>query len=438
MRNSLHVTEAVAYQFVNGELDDNAASNVVVHLLSGCSACQLQMQHAFGLNAAKNANPASTEARFDRALAAVAGHADALEQERRETPAVAAELFGIERQRWALHARNRPRFQNWALVEHLLQMSWECRYDSHADMVQLAEGAVLIAEAIPEVKYGRESVHDLRGRAHAYLANAWSASHELSKASESFQTAKRHLAAGTGDRLERGILLIFETTLLLRQDRVDAALDTAERAISLLEGLDQPALLGRAIAAKGSVLGQKEDYCRAGDCFSRSIQLLQDHSDRRLLLACRHNLAVCYHEQERLEDAMEELEAALPLFSELGDRLNLYRLMRFQGDIARACKDYALAEARLLEARDGLLENNVDWEAAEASLRLAQVYLLQGKLGACRELAEQLMPIFQSRDLHTEAIAAMLLVREAMLTETVTVHMIQETIDFLQRVRPAR
>jgi hypothetical protein len=97
-----------------------------------------------------------------------------------------------------------------------------------------------------------------------------------------------------------------------------------------------------------------------------------------------------------------------------------------------------LAESRFLEARDGLLANNVDWEAAEVSLKLAQVYLQQGKMEDCRRLAAQLLPIFQSRSLHTEAVAALLLVHEAILAETITVHMVQETIDFLQRLRPQR
>ena len=78
------------------------------------------------------------------------------------------------------------------------------------------------------------------------------------------------------------------------------------------------------------------------------------------------------------------------------------------------------------------------WDAAEISLRLAELYLSQRRNRETREVAEQIMPIFQSRDLHTEAIAALLLIREAVFNETLTVHMVRQTISFLRQLRSRR
>jgi tetratricopeptide (TPR) repeat protein len=316
-------------------------------------------------------------------------------------------------------------------------MSWESRYDNHAEMIHLAETAVMVADAIPDVRYGRAAIHDLRGRARAYLANGWSASNELQKAERCFGAAETELAKGTGDRLERAVLLTLKTSMLERQRNYEGALAASDRAIHLLTQLEQPRMLGKALSFKAGVLIEQEKPEEAVGLLEQSLRLLEGDSDQRFLIACHYNLAVALYLAGRLAEALVRLSAIRPLWAALGDRINQYRLLHFEGDIAATLEDFVLAEDRFLEAREGLLANNVDWEAAEVSLKMAQVYLRQGKMTACRELAEQLLPIFQSRALHTEAVAALLLVREAMLAETITVHMVQETIDFLQRLRPS-
>jgi tetratricopeptide (TPR) repeat protein len=330
--------------------------------------------------------------------------------------------------------RNRPSFQTWALVEHFIELSWDSRYDNLAAMRELAEASVLVADSIPETRYGREAIHDLRGRARAYLANAWRANLDLRTAGRIFKEAEDELRQGTGDRLELGTLLYLKLNLFRRQGLWEEAHRACSRCQAIFERLDQPRMLARALAARAELFLFQDEFEPAIELCKRSLELLGGH-DERFELSIRHNLALGLFHHGRKEEALARLQEARPLYFKVGDRLNQLRLRYFEGDIAASLNQYSLAEACLTEARDGMVANDVPWEAAEISLRLAEVYLVQGRMEACRELAEQLTPIFQARDFHTEAVAAMLLVREAMLAETVTAVMLQETVEFLRRLR---
>lgn len=52
-----------------------------------------------------------------------------------------------------------------------------------------------------------------------------------------------------------------------------------------------------------------------------------------------------------------------------------------------------------------------------------------------RKLAEEMLPIFQSRDVHREAIAALLVFQKAAEMERVTLGLVQELSEYLKECR---
>ena len=77
----------------------------------------------------------------------------------------------------------------------------------------------------------------------------------------------------------------------------------------------------------------------------------------------------------------------------------------------------------------------VGFDAALVSLDLAALYARQGRTDEVKRLATEMVPIFESRDVHQEALAALLLFREAAEAEQVTLGLVDRIVTFLQRAR---
>ena len=66
---------------------------------------------------------------------------------------------------------------------------------------------------------------------------------------------------------------------------------------------------------------------------------------------------------------------------------------------------------------------------------MAAVYARQGRAAETKRLAGEMLPIFRSREIHREAIAALLCFQRAAEMEQVTQSMIGEIASYLERAR---
>ena len=70
---------------------------------------------------------------------------------------------------------------------------------------------------------------------------------------------------------------------------------------------------------------------------------------------------------------------------------------------------------------------------AVVSLELAALYLRQGRTAEIKQLAAEMVPIFESQDVHQDTIAALLLFKKAVDMETLTARMLEEVSGVLHR-----
>jgi hypothetical protein len=118
--------------------------------------------------------------------------------------------------------------------------------------------------------------------------------------------------------------------------------------------------------------------------------------------------------------------------------MGLLRLRWLEAKIGIALGHYAAAEESLREVRKQLLERELGFDAALLSLDLASVYVHQGRSGELLRLAEEMIPIFQCRDIHREALAALLVLHKAAEMESATLSLIRDVDHYLQETRTAR
>ncbi len=155
------------------------------------------------------------------------------------------------------------------------------------------------------------------------------------------------------------------------------------------------------------------------------------------MVAARHNLGLYLSESGRQIEALEVLAATRPLYVTLGDRMNLMRLSWVEGKIALELGELERAEALLEEVRRELVSQGLGYDSALLALDLAALYTRQGRTAEMRRLAREVLPIFQSRDLEREVLAALLVFEKAAEMDRVTLDLVQGLREYLAERRDA-
>lgn len=372
---------------------------------------------------------------FERVFERVSRLERTLERERQEAPALLHRLKGRPLAHQLLIIRNLGRYHSLGVCEEILERSWLARFDEPARTLDLARLAVVVAESLDPETYGRCLVQDLRGRALCHLGNGRRILADLQGAAEAFLQAEKHLAQGSGDGREVGFLLRTRAQLLVDQRRFDESEALLDRALELYRAEQSEHEVGIVLMAKGHLCTHRGDDEGEIAYLEQALPLLDLVREPRMKLVGVHNLAHALHGLGRDAEALALLIRWRFLYFEFGDRAFLLRLHWLEGMISRALRRPELAEGALQEARRGFLELAMPYEMAGVSLELAELYLETGRTREVARLASEAVAFFQSRQIHRDALAALLLLRDAARRDEATIDLVHEIGDRLEDLR---
>ncbi len=438
-------------RFMLGELPAEETRAVLQHLLSDCGQCHATTRAMWDLGADADADEADAlsagpgswweasnrfdyDGALDRVFETVRRVNTALQCERSEAQQLLAELTRHPLERQRLLVQNSARFQSWGLCELMLSQPIET-LSGPREAHDIAEVAVALAESLEPAVYGAALLEDMKARAWSYLANARRLLSDFRGAELAFEAAESHLAQGTGERLERARLLDLKASLRTIQGRYDEAFALLNRAIAIYQRAQQRHLLGRVLLNKGHVCIWKGDFDLATALLRQGLALVEPEREPKLVATAYHNLAYVLNEVGQPREALALVTRARLLYMELGDRLYLIRLQYTEGKIAMSLGRLEQAEGILRGVRKSFLEKGMAYDAALASMELAQVFARQQRLAEIRALSEELVPIFQSHDMQREALAAFIMFQQAAEAETVTLRLIQDVASCLHKLR---
>jgi tetratricopeptide (TPR) repeat protein len=432
-----HPDPATLTSFGKGELSRWESRDIVHHLLTGCETCNAS---TYGFLPSGSADAVHARAfdygdAFSEASVRIAERAAAAVRERDEAAVLLPVLLALSLERQMSLVAEDSRYRTWALCERLLDVARENGFQDPARALELARLGVQMADRIDRAVYGEERVHDLSARAWVVLANAERIRSDFRSAEKSFARAERLLKAGTGDPIELATFLLLKASLRGNQQRFREAFRLLDRTVAIARRSGDRELWGKALITRGFLLGLANDLEAAIRLLSEGIELVDGDTDPRLRVAAHHNLTLYLTESGRYEEAMRLLERTRPLYQELGDRMNLLRLQWLEGKIATSLGHLDEAELLLQEVRRELIEREIGLDSALLSLDLARIYARQRRGAEMRKLAEEMLPIFQSRDVHREAIAALLVFQKAAEMERVTLGLVQELSEYLKECR---
>ena len=372
---------------------------------------------------------------FDRAEEVLRVRHAALQKERAEAVRLLTELLRRTPEKREMLLRNHCRFQTWGLLELLAEQSHEARLDAPAEGEELGHLALVLADSLDTVYYGAERIEDLRARIWGQIANHRRAMSDLLGAEEAFSKAFAYLQTGTADVMERAVLLDLRASLLRDQRRFPEAERLLERARRIFLQIGEKQRAGRSLVKLSSLHEQAGTPERAIPALTEALKLIDPERDPRLLLATRHNLITNLAEAGRFMEAHGLFIQSRPFYARFTDGWTQNRRRWIEGRIARGLGQSAEAEALLRAARDGFLAEDAAYDTALVCLDLALIYAEQERTVELRRIAEEMIPIFQSRQIHREALAALSLWAGAVREERASRELVVQVASYLKRAR---
>lgn len=320
------------------------------------------------------------------------------------------------------------------LCEELIAKSRACRHDDPQRMIHFAKLARFAANNLDPDHYGPQTATDMQARTLAELANAYRVADDLERADTFMQQAVEKSASGSGDPLLLARLMDLLASLYCHRRQFEAAIELLDAVHAIYRDQGDEHRAGRARISQGLYTSYANDPRQALVLLTDGFERIDPTAEPELSLAAVHNILVCLMELGRSREARPLLDRFGPLYERCGGRLNALKLRWVEGKIAAGCDDLKMAESCFVEVRQGFEEIGLAFHGALVSLDLTSIWLRESRITEARGLVEQVIATFKALNIGREALAALLLLRDALAHQGTALGMLTSLTDCLKRI----
>jgi transcriptional regulator with XRE-family HTH domain len=320
--------------------------------------------------------------------------------------------------------------RSWAaLVKVVCEASARAAADSAERALELADLAFPIAARVPP-----EESAGAQAYCWGYLGNARRVANDFDGADQATARARDLWRAGS-PWFPEWRLLSLEASLRREQQRFAEALERLEEARACNAG--DALAAGQILLKKEYVLLQMGDVEGALAALEEAAPLLEGTDEPRLLAVLCFNRADNLARLERCEEAARLLPEVQRLAAEQANGLDQTRVAWLTAKVKAGTGYKEEAIADLERVRDAFAADDLPYDAALADLDLAVLRLEAGRTAEVREQAENMAPIFVSKKIAREALAALKLFCDAAKQEAATVELVRRVIGEVEKARRA-
>ncbi|HVT14931.1 MAG TPA: helix-turn-helix transcriptional regulator [Thermoanaerobaculia bacterium] len=322
--------------------------------------------------------------------------------------------------------------QGWGLAWRLCEESERAAADTAREALELAALGLRAAELAPGSERWRKR---LQGYAWGFVGNARRVASDLPGAEKAFTRAWMLWREGAGSDPAG---LLGEWRLLDREASLRRALRQWDKALALLDrarAAAPAAAVGRILMNRAFTLEQAGDAEAALAALREAAPLVDGTEAPRLPCVLRFNLITLLCHLGRFADAAGALPEVRELAERLGNRLDLVRVRWLAGRVAAGLGRQEEARAALAQAAEEFMALGNAYDTALVGLELALLELEEGRGGAVRELAREMVWIFDAQGVHREAVAALRLFCRAAEAERATPALARRLVAYLERAR---
>lgn len=319
------------------------------------------------------------------------------------------------------------------VAEQLLQRSWNARTEDPLVSARLAHAALEVLERIDGDFEGEPQLEDLRARAWCYLGNSRRIRHLMEDARQAFERAEEHLNRGTRDPRERAVLLSSKGVYLSELRRFEEADRLFDQAVAIHQwaGNHDGELMGRI--SKANNLEASGDPDAALRVLQEASGLVREGADPFLVMCIQQNLALNLLQTGQAEKARKFLPKLHEFVQRQDMKAQKPRVLWLEGRVAYELGQTDTAEAIFQEVRQQFRSEGFGYETALVSLDLAVLLLEGDRTEETRELAQEMLQMFNALDIQREAFAALILFQRAAVKDQATVQMARDIATFIER-----
>ncbi len=406
-------------RWLAGELShEQVVRELAPHFLESCPVCREMREE------------------IDRLLVE-SGHWDAAVAvvETREAPELLV-LLGegphAERMR---RAEEVEELHTWGVCQLLLKKVREQVFSDPVQAVETAHLAVRLAGHLGNT-YHPDWILELRARAFAHLGNARRVLGELKAADDAFLLAEECLqASGTDNPRTDAEVLSLKASLRLDQRRLEEAQDLIDRALDLSRKAGDLVGTAKGLLKKSKILNQRGDVAASISILQVASSEIAPAQEPVLYARARQNLLFSLTLAGRFEEAAQLLPEVQELYQEYGETVDWLRLRWTEADIAQGLGRLPEAEQAYRAVQRDFLNLGKGFDAALVSLDLATLLYEQGRTEELKQLAAEILVVFESREVHREAMASLLLFQQACIEDRITGEMLRQIAAQLRRER---
>jgi tetratricopeptide (TPR) repeat protein len=327
-------------------------------------------------------------------------------------------------------AEGGPEYHTWAFCVRLCDESERAAAHSADQALEWAEIACTVARQVP----GSEAFRShLCGFAEPFRGNSLRVKGDLPDSAAAFVEARKLRLEGADEAglLDEGRVLDLEASLRRTQGLFSEALKLHDEALEIA----QPDQTGAILLNKAATLEEKGDYEASIIILEQAGRSFDEQSQPRLFLIQRYNLAGTLIRLGRAEAAVPIVQEVRELAERLRNDLDLVRTLWIEAQLLAALGRREEAVAALEQVRRDFDARSMPFDFGLASLDLALVYRDQGRLAEVQRLAAEMLKIFEATRVHREALAAVILFRDAAEKGEITIDLMKRLQDYLKKAR---
>ena len=213
------------------------------------------------------------------------------------------------------------------------------------------------------------------------------------------------------------MFLDIKASLLRAQRQFSRAMSLLKRSYTIFLAAGDRHRAGRALVSMEITHNYAGSPEHGIPLLYKALELIDPQQEPRLLLCIWHNLAGELAESGRVMEAHRLYLKARSLYPRFPEAVIQSRRTWIAGKIALGLGQEKEAETLFLDARQRFLAEEIPYEVALVSLDLAALYAKQGRTEEMKQLAEEMMPVFSSLQIHREALAALTFWKQAVEAE---------------------
>jgi hypothetical protein len=365
---------------------------------------------------------------LSQVLAKVLGQTSRVAAEKASAPEQLAELLAMPNHERESAVATQARFQTYSLASYTLERCEKVVFHDPAMAGELARLARTVAEQTdPRECGGTAALADLEAYAMAMQANAARVGGDLQEAFSTFLLSRRTQDRGGADPDLSARIDLLEASLRRDMRQFAAAFELLDRAERGFVALNDRNLQARVIINRANVFLVTRELDRVVENLRKALPLA---NDPWLALIVRHNLIFALVECGCAREAADLYESSRDLYLQYNDPLTANRRLWAEGLIARELEeDLDKAEKLLTQVMDRLAEHGYPLDAAVAGLDLVMVHARRGENAQVFRIASDLISLFQSREIHPEALAALKAVQQAAEQQAVNFKLLAHAAD---------